>query len=91
MSGLYANVLDYGADSTGANDSTSAIQSAIDAVEAAGGGTVYLPEGTYKVKPSSNENASALRIKGSNIIFKGAGEGKLHQMLCRKYEILSGY
>lgn len=76
MSGLYANVLNYGADSTGKNDSTSAIQSAINAVEEAGGGTVYLPEGTYKVKPSSSEYASALRIKGSNIIFKGAGEGK---------------
>ena len=61
MSGLYANVVDYGADATGANDSTSAIQSAINAVQNAGGGTVYLPAGTYKVKPSSNEYASALR------------------------------
>lgn len=76
MSGLYANVVDYGADATGANDSTSAIQSAINAVQNAGGGTVYLPAGTYKVKPSSNSNSSALTIKGSNILFKGAGVGK---------------
>lgn len=76
MSGLYANVVDYGADATGANDSTGAIQSAINAVEAAGGGTVYLPEGTFKVKPTSSENSAALRIKGSNILFKGAGVGK---------------
>lgn len=76
MSGKYANVVDYGADATGTNDSTSAIQSAINAVEAAGGGTVYLPEGTFKVKPSSNEYSAALRIKGSNILFKGAGVGK---------------
>lgn len=76
MDGLYANVLNYGADNTGAKDSTTAIQNAINAVEAAGGGTVYLPAGTYKVKPSSSSNASALRIKGSNILFKGDGVGK---------------
>ncbi|MCI9617831.1 MAG: cellulase family glycosylhydrolase, partial [Eubacterium sp.] len=76
MDGLYANVLNYGADNTGAKDSTTAIQNAINAVESAGGGTVYLPAGTYKVKPASNSNASALRIKGSNILFKGDGVGK---------------
>ena len=75
MPGLFANVKDYGADSTGTNDSTAAIQSAINAVQNAGGGTVYLPLGTYKVKPSANENASALKITGSNIIFKGDGIG----------------
>ena len=76
MEGFFADVTDYGADKTGSTDSTAAIQSAINAVEAAGGGTVYLPAGTYKVKPASNSNASALRIKGSNILFKGEGEGK---------------
>lgn len=76
MSGLYADVTNYGADNTRATDSTSVIQSAINAVEAAGDGTVYLPAGTYKVKPSLNSNASALRIKGNNIFLKGAGVGK---------------
>ncbi|QDZ16005.1 discoidin domain-containing protein [Humibacter ginsenosidimutans] len=38
----------YGADPTGANDSTAAIQRAIDAA-AATDGTVYLPAGTYTV------------------------------------------
>ena len=75
MSGMYVNVVNYGADSTGAKDSTSAIQNAINAVEASGGGTVYLPEGTYKVKPTTS-NSAALRIKDSNILFKGAGKGK---------------
>lgn len=50
MSGMYVNVVNYGADSTGAKDSTSAIQNAINAVEASGGGTVYLPEGTIQGK-----------------------------------------
>jgi len=39
-------VSEYGADPTGASDSTTAIQNAIDA--AAPGQTVYLPTGTYK-------------------------------------------
>ena len=37
---------------------------------------MYLPEGTFKVKPTSSEKSAALRIKGSNILFKGAGVGK---------------
>lgn len=41
------NVKAFGADDTGATDSTTAIQAAINAAEAAGGGTVYMPVGTY--------------------------------------------
>ncbi|MDD6356821.1 MAG: carbohydrate-binding protein [Bacteroidales bacterium] len=76
MNGLYANVLDYGADNTGANDATAAIQSAIDAVQNAGGGTVFLPAGTYKVKPAAISDSYALKISGSNILFKGEGKDK---------------
>lgn len=43
IDGASANVLDYGADPTGTDDSTSAIQAALDS----GAGSVYLPEGTY--------------------------------------------
>lgn len=39
----------YAADPTGANDCTAAIQAAIDAATAAGGGTVYIPRGTYRL------------------------------------------
>lgn len=42
----------YGADPTGRNDSTSAIQKAINACAAAGGGTVWMPAGTYLVQRS---------------------------------------
>ena len=38
----------YGADPTGAVDSTPGIQAAIDAAEAAGGGDLHLPEGSYR-------------------------------------------
>ena len=45
------NVLDapYRADPTGAQDSTKAIQDAVDAVAALGGGAVFIPGGIYKV------------------------------------------
>lgn len=44
-------IADYivSADTTGVTDATSAIQTQINACSAAGGGTVWLPAGTYKV------------------------------------------
>lgn len=47
ISGAIANVLDFGADSTGTNDSASAIQAAINSVSS--GGVVYLPAGMYDI------------------------------------------
>ncbi len=47
------SVLDYGADSTGATLSTAAIQQAIDACTAAGGGTVIIPSGVFYTGPIS--------------------------------------
>lgn len=44
-----ANVLAYGARGDGVTDDTAAIQNAIDAKNAAGGGSVLLPGGTYLV------------------------------------------
>ena len=45
VAGPIFRVTDYGADPTGATDSTLAIQSAINAAIAAGGGVVFLPAG----------------------------------------------
>ena len=50
-SGVY-NVLDYGAAKDGTTDDAASIQAAIDACEAAGGGTVLLPAGTYSIESS---------------------------------------
>ena len=44
IAGAPVNVIDYGADNTGATDSKAAIQLAIDS-----GSAVYFPEGTYTV------------------------------------------
>lgn len=41
------SVRDFGAIGNGIADDRAAIQAAVDAVHAAGGGTVYIPEGTY--------------------------------------------
>lgn len=46
---VYYNVKAYGAVGNGIADDSGAIQDAIDAAYAAGGGVVYFPNGTYKV------------------------------------------
>lgn len=50
IAGAPINVLDYGADPTGVANSSSAIQTAIDAAFAAGGGVVEIPKGVYICK-----------------------------------------
>jgi len=59
------SVLDFGADNTGATNTTTAIQAAIDAAEDAGGGTVYFPSGEYLV--------TVINLK-NNVNLLGAGE-----------------
>lgn len=46
------NVKDFGARGDGVTDDTAAIQAALDAVAAKGGGRLELPPGTYVVAPS---------------------------------------
>ena len=50
VGGVFVNVkaTTYGALGDSTTDDTSAIQAAVDAAEAAGGGTVFFPAGTYK-------------------------------------------
>ena len=45
------NVTDYGARNDGSASATEAIRAAIQAAKAAGGGTVFFPEGTYVTGP----------------------------------------
>ncbi|MGB0371546.1 MAG: glycosyl hydrolase family 28-related protein [Opitutales bacterium] len=70
---IFDVVADFNADPTGARSSTQAIQAAIDAAEAAGGGVVYLPAGTFKVSPGSR--SAALRVNRSGVVIRGAGPG----------------
>uniref|UniRef100_A0A4Y8PQD0 Carbohydrate-binding protein n=1 Tax=Paenibacillus athensensis TaxID=1967502 RepID=A0A4Y8PQD0_9BACL len=48
------DVIGYGADNTGVSDSTSAINAAMNDCYSNGGGTVWLPDGTYKVTSTIN-------------------------------------
>jgi len=69
------NVLDFGAKGDGISDDTAEIQAAIDAAHAAGGGTVYVPAGTYIVSGTSDKSDGAIRLL-SNVTLQGAGMGE---------------
>lgn len=68
IQGAVANVLDFGADPTGNDDSTAAIQAAVDSLT---NGTVYFPVGTYSIN-------APIEIDGAtknSINFVGTGLG----------------
>lgn len=75
ISGPIYDVTSYGADTTGAIDSTIAIQNAINAAAAGGGGVVYLPAGTFRISPQGT-NAYALRLAANGVVLRGAGPGQ---------------
>lgn len=57
----------FGAKGDGVSDDTAKIQAAIDAAEASGGGTVYVPCGTYNI-------STGLRMrKGVSLLGEGVG------------------
>lgn len=60
------SVTDYGATGDGTTDDTTAIQAAIDAVEAAGSGRLYFPSGNYRI-------TSTLDIEASGMVLVGEG------------------
>ena len=66
IEGAQVNVLDYGAVGDGATDDTAAIQAAVTATIAAGGGIVNLNVGTYKITSPINLS--------SNVVLKGVGK-----------------
>jgi hypothetical protein len=59
------SVLDFGADPTGATDSTTAIDSACSYINSVGGGTVLFPPGTYIVKRAQVGNQRGIYIRGN--------------------------
>src|SRR5260221_1133047 len=65
------NVLGYGVKGDGTTDDTTAMQAVINTAYTAGGGTVFLPKGTYIINPSTG-----LQVK-SNVILAGVGAGSI--------------
>ncbi len=66
---MVCNVRSYGAKGDGATKDTRAIQSAIDACEAKGGGTVLLAPGTYLSAPIVLKSNIDLRLeKGATLL-----------------------
>ena len=67
--------MDYGATGNGVTDDRLAIQAAVNAAHAAGGGTVYIPAGTYIVSGQSNQSLGCIMLY-SDITVRGDGMGQ---------------
>ena len=61
---------DYGAVGDGVTDDTTAIRSAFNAVNTAGGGTVFFPKGVYVITPTIRiySNTTVIGDKGESIV-----------------------
>jgi hypothetical protein len=60
------DVTDYGADGSDEAEDVAAIEAAIEAAAGAGGGVVYIPEGTYYVSPPGTAQVSLYeKVSGS--------------------------
>jgi Pectate lyase superfamily protein len=73
---LVLNVKDYGALGNGVADDTPAIQATINTLAVRGGGTAYVPPGTYLINsysPSQHPWFFRNLLMGSNITILGAG------------------
>ena len=78
----YVTPQDYGAVGNGVTDDTAAFNSAISAVNTAGGGTLFIPPATYAVTPVSSTSAAITFNNGSTgyngVRLVGSGEGAVH-------------
>ena len=53
------NLRDFGATGDGTTDDAPAFQKALDALAAAGGGTLFIPEGKYVIATPVSKNTGA--------------------------------
>jgi hypothetical protein len=72
----WVNVRSYGAKGDGTTDDTAAIQAAIDAANARGGGRVLIPEGTFIAAPATS-GADRIFTLYDNTTIEGVGPGSV--------------
>ncbi|HEU4424738.1 MAG TPA: glycosyl hydrolase family 28 protein [Pilimelia sp.] len=65
------DVRNYGANGNGSADNTAAFRRAIDACNAAGGGTVLIPSGTYVTGAIYIKSNVNVRLQGATLRFSG--------------------
>ena len=65
------NVLDFGACGDGSTNDGAAIQKAVDACHADGGGRVYLPGGKTYVSGSGSPQIPCRTLSGSRAVLRG--------------------
>ncbi|MFI6944302.1 glycosyl hydrolase family 28-related protein [Streptomyces sp. NPDC050418] len=82
---IRANVLAYGAKNDGSQDAAPAINRALADAGRAGGGTVLIPAGTYRID-------GIIRIAHSGVVLRGAGSGRT-KLLATKHltELIGKY
>lgn len=71
------NVLAFGVDNTGATDCADSLQAAVDSVIAWGGGSLYLPSGTYLLGSKIQVTTAYSDTAGVFIVGDGQGSTKL--------------
>lgn len=65
--GFTVNVLDFGADPTGAVSSSAVFNAAIAVLVARGGGTLYIPEGSYSIDDPILVNGFGIHVRGDGV------------------------
>jgi Pectate lyase superfamily protein len=75
------NVIAFGADNTGTNDSTASIQAAINSCDSTVGCEIYFPPGAYIISPSPSSTSSPILTIPSAVPITLAGAGQLSSVL----------
>lgn len=80
---VVADIRDFGAAPDGTTDSAPAINRAIGAAGRAGGGTVTIPPGTFRID-------DVIRVGHSNVVLRGAGSSRTKLLATKNLTELIG-